>query len=277
MFRTSTTLFLVATILTCVASNASAQWYAYKSQPRTMSVSKAHSEFMGNAYLGGSIYSGARLSAQKVGGRAQAHSSYFLYTYAKFLNHNKRMASIRSSARSDNYTSSRNSGSVWVYLGDNLILNRTLSRRGSHSVTFQKTSLDLFPKDLAEPFSIVGIPITVRGNVGVGTRIDTQQILRDGRVTFGGYVKTWGYLNITATCGVRGAYAQALTRDDLAKPILNASTNVDAVNWRFSARVLYSVKAITLLLRTSVTHIWTRRAMMTFWKGTAKSISLLRL
>jgi hypothetical protein len=278
MFRTNITAFFAATILTFAASDANAQLMGgYTSFTLTKSLSKTYSESMGNSILGGSIYAGASLSARRTGAAGRADGDFRVSAYANFLGMRKRVAYLRAAVHSDNYTSNRNRASAYAYLGNNRIFYKSVSGKGVHASSGRSASLNLTPGDITYKFTIAWVPITIRGNVGIGMSIGAKPTLSDGRAWLSGHGRAWAYGRASATAGVKGANVRLELTANFANQTVSAFAFADALNWRFSARVTYTIRAIALKLKGYLTLYWTKSKTLASWSSAAKSYTLLRL
>lgn len=225
-----TILFAAATLfsLTALPVNATAQ---------TVSRSGHYSLNMGNEWAGGSFFAGAALQATRT---LRSTTSVETNDYAfNALNTDGSVRILRQSpitlfagslsSRGQNYGTSPYAASFQLYVRGIVELNQRFTTTGIHTFLSYYRTFDLFPTDPSIGISVYGVPVTVRGNAGVGVEARLGSNLPGGGyASLNGFARGWGYGRVHAQAGWSHFGAGADFNITFANTRLSAGTFADA-------------------------------------------------
>ncbi len=225
-----TTLFAAATLLSLSA-------LPHVALAQTASRSGHYSLNMGNDWAGGSFFAGAALQASR---SASSTNMFQTNDYAfNALNTDGTVRILRQSpitlfagtlsSRGQNYGTSPYSASFQLYVRGIVERNERFTTTGNHSFLSYYRSFDLFPTDPSIGISVYGVPVTVRGNAGVGVEARLGANLPGGGyASLNGFARGWGYGRVSAQAGWSHFGAGADFNVTFANTRLSAGTFADA-------------------------------------------------
>jgi len=276
MFRNLTAGALTAALLAYVATDARAQLLLSRDTPQTKAMAGSSYIPFGNSYLGGNVQASARFSLMRSGSTRAANGNFRVSAYANFLKSTSRVAYVSGSVHSDNYSSNRNNSRLYAYLGSLRVVNDYYSGGPDfHAVPYLSKGLDLFAKDPSYTFSIAYVPITIKGNVGVGVSTGAGFTLRNGLCGIKERCQAWAYGRASAAAGIKGFNIGLQVIARLGNQKLEFNTYADAFTWRITGSIDYLVRAISLKLKAWVTIIWQKSTTLASWSSAEKHIANL--
>lgn len=246
---------------------------------------------LGNGWMGGSVFAGASLQATRSPRDfISIRTNDFAYTLmsmdasVRFLQRAPmQLVYGLVSARSQNYGTSPYDGRFQLYIRGVTERNQRFSTAGTHNVLSFYRTFDLFPTDPSATVSVAGVPVTVRGNVGVGVSANAYVTMTGpGRSGFGGAGQAWGYGRVSAQAGWSRFGAGVDLRATFANTRLNPSVYADARNPLMSGgpsrptvggRVSLTIQAIALKLDVWVAFIWRYTNNLVNWSSATRSLA----
>ncbi len=256
-------------VLSLFASDLDAQW-------TVRSKTGSHYKSFGNSHLGGSarVYSSFR--AMRQGGLRYAHGSASVSGYVKFLGRSSRVAYLSGTVHSDNYSSNRDYARVLGYLGPLRVLNSTRSGARTHTLPSYSRTMNLYPTDPSFTFTIAYVPVTVKGNVGIGVSTSGSARLGFGRALLNHTASGWGYARASARAGIPGFNVGLEATGRVANQKVTTFAQADALyNFTVSGLVVYKIRAISVKLKACITLLWKRCKTLVNWSSAEVRVSNL--
>jgi hypothetical protein len=246
---------------------------------QAQSTSKRGSTYksFGNSYLGGVAHANATFTAERSSSGTRASGSAAFGAAGYVLDHFAQVVRFSASASSDSARTTRpESGLVRAYLGSLRVLDARYTGSGSFRPSPVYRTLDLFPTDVSVTVTIAGVPISVRGNVGIGFSASTTLGLARGYGSITASASGWGYGRVSAQAGIPGFNVGAQVVARFANQTVRAAAQADA---RYGATVSgtidYLLRAIQLQLDVYVTVI--RRVTRTLVNWSSAEVRIANL
>ncbi|MFO1054152.1 MAG: hypothetical protein U1F36_18195 [Planctomycetota bacterium] len=230
------TLFATATLLASFATLA----------PTTQAQSNVRSGYYsltpGNSWMGGSLFAGASMQATRtLDGSLGIYtpfrtidSAYDVMTFdasLRFLQQNLNLAYLFLSANSHTSATSPYDSQFVLYIRGVTERNQRFTTAGTNYFLSYYRTFDLFPTDPSASVSVYGVPVTVRGNVGVGVQAGLYETMSGpGYASLGGLGRAWGYGRVAAQAGWSWAGAGVNVTATFADTRLSPSAYADARN-----------------------------------------------
>jgi hypothetical protein len=244
----------------------------------------------GNEWMGGSVFAGASLYANRalrdgISFRTNdtAAATMSMHASVRFLQRAPvQLAYGLISANSRNYGTIPHDGRFQLYVRGLTERSQRFTTAGTHSFLSFYRTFDLFPTDPTVSISVSGVPVTVRGNVGVGVAASgSLSLTGPGRAGFGGQGQVWGYGRVSAQAGWSWFGAGVNLNATFANTRLNPSVAADARNPLFSGgpaaptvsgRVAMTIQAITLKLDVWVAFVYRYTRNLVNWSSAQRSL-----
>ena len=192
---------------------------------------------LGNSWMGGSVFAGAALQARRTPDPLlytrspnYAYAALSADASVKFLNRTIPLAYSGLTAQARTGTSPYDA-SFSLYVRGVTERNQRFTTAGVHNFLSFYRTFDLFPVDPSASVSVAGVPVTVRGNVGVGVEATAVvNMVGNGYAGIGGVGRVWGYGRVSAQAGWSWAGAGVDLRATFANTRLSPSIHADARN-----------------------------------------------